>query len=86
MASAKVGTPVNSVKTVKTVKSVKNVKTVRRAGLAREDLDHGISRLYAPGTASDYLVPTSCRPITSCRMVGKKKPWDYQGFGAGEET
>jgi len=80
MASPKVGTPVDSVKTVKTVKSVKKVKTVRRAGLAREDLDHGISRLYAPGTASDYLIPTSCRRLPHVGSGHKKKPWDYQGF------
>lgn len=79
--------PVDSVKNVKTVRSVKNVKTVRRAGLAQEDLDRGISRLCAPGTARAYLVPTSCEPITSCRIVGKRKgPGVTGAFGAGEGT
>jgi hypothetical protein len=56
------------------------VPILRRAGVAREDLDHGISRLYAPGTASDYLIPTSCGRITSWRIVGKKKPRGYRGI------
>jgi len=83
MASPKVGTPVDSVKTVKTVKSVKNVKTVRRAGLARQDLDRGISGLCAPGIAIGYLIPTSCGPITSWRIVGKKKALGLPGLLSG---
>ena len=34
----------------------------------------------------DYLIPTSCARLPHVVPAHKKKPWDYQGFGAGEET
>ena len=71
---------------LRTLKSGMSAHKARQV-LRGKTLDHGISRLYAPGTATDYLVATSCGPITSCRIVGKRKtPGVTGGFGAGEET
>ena len=35
---------------------------------------------------SDYLIPTSCSRLPHVVSAHKKKPWDFQGFGAGEGT